>query len=294
LPHVHGLALECERSVPGNDEAPSNSRQITCQVFGYAIGEVVLARIATQVPKGQHNDRETRRLCAVCSVTWKEARAHPPRSCRPEENQERRHAPPDPTPAVRYGGAPAERGDGLGGCARNVELIDPHRLLDVLDLPLAHILEGDRQLAADLIVDGTGNEHATRLGQRLQPGRDVDPVTVDPVLVVDHIPQIDADAKQHAATLRHPLVTRRHPGLDLDRALGGADHAGKLSHDAVAGGVDDPPTVPADQRQDHALMGLEVPHGGGLIRVHEPAVAGDVGGKNPGEPTPYRGLLVHG
>jgi hypothetical protein len=56
-------------------------------------------------------------------------------------------------------------------------------------------------------------------------------------------------------------------------------------HYAVAGGVDDPPTVPADQRQNHTLMGLEVAHGGGLVRVHEPAVAGDVGGKNGGEPT---------
>ena len=60
-----------------------------------------------------------------------------------------------------------------------------------------------------------------------------------------------------------------------------------------AGGIDDSPTVPADQRQDHALMGLEVPHGGGLIRVHEPAVANDIGGKNGREPTLNRGLFVH-
>ena len=56
LPGIHGLVLECERSVPGNDKASSNLRQITCQVFSYAIGKVVLARIANQVPKGQHDD----------------------------------------------------------------------------------------------------------------------------------------------------------------------------------------------------------------------------------------------
>ena len=56
LPGIHGLALECERSVPGNDKASNNLRQITCQILGYAIGKVVLARIATQVAKGQHND----------------------------------------------------------------------------------------------------------------------------------------------------------------------------------------------------------------------------------------------
>ena len=145
----------------------------------------------------------------------------------------------------------------------------------------------------DVVVNRTGHEHATWLCQRLQPGRDVDPVSVDPAFVVDHISQIDTDAKQHAATLGHPLVALRHHGLELDRALSGADDAGKLSQDAVAGGVNDPPAVPADQRQDHALMRLEVPHGGGLVLVHESAVAGDIGGKNSGEPTLYRRLFIH-
>ena len=40
-------------------------------------------------------------------------------------------------------------------------------------------------------------------------------------------------------------------------------------------------------------MGLEVAHGGGFIRVHEPAVAGDISRQNGGEPTLYRGLFVH-
>jgi len=31
-------------------------------------------------------------------------------------------------------------------------------------------------------------------------------------------------------------------------------------------------------------MRLEVPHGGGLVLVHESAVAGDIGGENRGEP----------
>jgi len=110
---------------------------------------------------------------------------------------------------------------------------------------------------------------------------------------VNHISQIDPDAKPHAATLSHPFVALGHQGLNLDRTLGGADDTGELSQYAVAGGVDDPPPVPADQRQDHALMGLEVAHGGGLVRVHEPAVARDIGGKNGGEPARYRGVFVH-
>src|SRR5262245_34301425 len=40
-------------------------------------------------------------------------------------------------------------------------------------------------------------------------------------------------------------------------------------------------------------MRLEVPHGGGLVRVHEPAVASDIGGENRGEPAVDQGLLGH-
>ena len=38
--------------------------------------------------------------------------------------------------------------------------------------------------------------------------------------------------------------------------------------------------VPTHQRQDHGLVALEVADRGGLVLAHEPAVAGDVGGKN--------------
>src|SRR5439155_19259909 len=120
---------------------------------------------------------------------------------------------------------------------------------------------------------------------RLQPGGDVDSVTVGSGVVVHHAGRIDADANPHAAMLGHALVALGHHGLDLDRALGRGDDAGKFSQNGVAGGVHDPPTVPADEGQDHVLIHLEVAHRGGLVLVHEPAVAGDIGGKNGGEPT---------
>ena len=141
-------------------------------------------------------------------------------------------------------------------------------------------------------MDRARDQHAPRLGQRFEPRRDVDAVAVDPLVVVDHVAQVDADAEAHAAGLGHARVARGHHGLDLHRALGGADDAGELGHDAVAGGVDDPPAVAADQRQDRALVGLEGAHGGGLVVVHEPAVPGDVGGEDGGEPTLHRGLLL--
>jgi hypothetical protein len=178
--------------------------------------------------------------------------------------------------------------------AWNHDPIRSYGLRDVLELPLARIHERKRQLAGDVIVDCTRHEHATGLGERFQPSRDVDAVTVDSGVVVDHIAQIDAHAKPHASMLGDAFVALGHHGLNLDRTLRRGDHAGKFSQNAVAGGVDDPSTVPADERQDGALMRLEVAHGGGLVLVHESAVAGDIGGENGGKPTVHRGLSAHG
>src|SRR5439155_21240278 len=47
LPGIDGLALERERSVPGNHEAAGESRQIRRQIFRHAIGEVILVRIVS-------------------------------------------------------------------------------------------------------------------------------------------------------------------------------------------------------------------------------------------------------
>ena len=293
MPCVDGLALEGERRVPGDHEASSESRQVRRQVFRHAIGEVILVRIAAEIGERQHDDRETRRLRAVGPLAWKQPRAYPPASHGREKSQQRHQAQDDPTPTVSRSYASEGRGPWYERCAWNQDPIRSHGLLDVLELPLARIRESERQLAADVVVDRTGHEHAARLCQRLQPGRDINPVTVDPAFVVNHISQIDADAKQHATTFGDPLVALGHHGLELDRALSGTDDARKLSQDAVAGGVNDASDVPAYQRQDHALMRLDVPYGGGLIRVHEPAVASDIGGKNGGEPAADQGLLGH-
>src|SRR3990170_7466276 len=108
------------------------------------------------------------------------------------------------------------------------------------------------------VVDGLRDEYPARFSEPFEPGRDVDAGAVDPGLVVDDVPEVDADAEQHPAMLGHLLVARRHHALDLDRARGRADHAGKLGEDAIAGRVDDAAAIPAHQRQDHGLVALEV------------------------------------
>jgi hypothetical protein len=60
-------------------------------------------------------------------------------------------------------------------CAR-ADSVGADRLGDVLELPLATILEANVQLAFDFTADLFGNQDAARIGDSLQPDSNVDPV----------------------------------------------------------------------------------------------------------------------
>src|SRR5262245_18265986 len=159
------------------------------------------------------------------------------------------------------------------------------RPLDVVQRIRPERVEFHLERMAHLVEHRAGDADAAGIRDLMKPGRDVDPVTVDPALVVDHVTQIDADAKKHAARRGRVLIASGHDGLDLDPAPGGTEHAGELGHDAVARGVDDAPAVLADHRQDRRLVTLERAHRGSLVLRHEAAIAGDVRGEDGGEPT---------
>ena len=94
-----------------------------------------------------------------------------------------------------------------------------------------------------LIVDGSGDHHATGLGELLQPRRDVDPVAKDVGTVHHHIAQIDADAKPHLVRMGRVRILTGRFLLNLDRTLHGLDDAGELGDDGIAPGVDDAPIM---------------------------------------------------
>jgi hypothetical protein len=50
------LTLEGERSVARDHEAVADARQIGGEVFGYAVGKIVLARIIREICEGQDYD----------------------------------------------------------------------------------------------------------------------------------------------------------------------------------------------------------------------------------------------
>ena len=69
------------------------------------------------------------------------------------------------------------------------------RLGDVLELLFAPVLEANVQLALDFAVHLLGNQDAARIGDPLQPDRDVDPVAKKiAVSPDDNLPEIDPNA----------------------------------------------------------------------------------------------------
>ena len=88
--------------------------------------------------------------------------------------------------------------------SRRHQLEGAHRIGDVLHLLLALVVEARADLAPHRAVHRVGHGDAARFGQPLQPRGDVHAVAVHrAVRLLDHVAQVNADAKAHLAILRH-------------------------------------------------------------------------------------------
>jgi hypothetical protein len=166
-----------------------------------------------------------------------------------------------------------------------VQAVDRDRPGDVLELRFAHGLEGDLELAAELLVDGAGDADAARLGELLDARGNVHPIAEHVAVLDDDVADIDAESEQDLAVRRHVGVAPGHALLDLDGAGRGIHQAGELDQHPVAGGLDDSAAVPGDRRVDELdPMRPEARQGAGLVKLHQPAVTHHVAGENRHQP----------
>src|SRR5262249_34042247 len=84
--------------------------------------------------------------------------------------------------------------------------VDPDRSCNVLEVLGAEILEIEINLVGDPIMDHFRNIDAARLGQRLDPRRDVDTLTEDVARLEDDVAEIDPDPHRDAWVGRKRLV----------------------------------------------------------------------------------------
>ena len=137
--------------------------------------------------------------------------------------------------------------------------IDPHRPRDVLNGPLAEILEGVSQLVTDLLVHRPGNANPARFGQCLKACGDVDAVTKDVVAIRDDVAEVDPDTKPNAPLVGNLHFAVEHAALHLNGAAHRVDDARKLCKQPITGGLDDTAAMPLDLRVDQLpSMRLEI------------------------------------
>jgi hypothetical protein len=119
------------------------------------------------------------------------------------------------------------------------------------------------------------------LGERLQPGSDVHPLTEDVVLLGDHVPEVNPDPELDPLLRRDVRVPRGHSPLHLHGAPDGVNHAGELGQQAVAGVLHDPARVLGDLGIDQLTeMGLKPFVRPLLIRPHQARIPRHVGGED--------------
>src|SRR6516225_402695 len=167
-----------------------------------------------------------------------------------------------------------------GRCAEN-DSIGAHGSCDVLDLLLAEIVKGEVEAVAHLLVRRGAEADPARLGQRFEPGGDVDAVAENVAILDDDVADIDAHAKFDVPLCRCRGVTGEHLPLHLDRTAHRIDDAGELGEEAVAGRLDDATPMLGDfgiaqftanrsQRRERALF----------VLAHQPRIAGDIDRQN--------------
>jgi hypothetical protein len=158
----------------------------------------------------------------------------------------------------------------LSGRAKN-NAVGPHRAGDVLDQPLAHILEGEVEFVAHLIAHDAAGADATWIGQRFEAGSDVDPVAEDVAILNDDVADIDAHAEFDALFRRDAEVTCRHFALHFDRAPDRVDDAAKLDEQSIAGGLNNSATMFLDLRvAELAADRPQLGEGTFFVPAHQP------------------------
>ena len=108
--------------------------------------------------------------------------------------------------------------------------------------------------------------------------RDVDAVAVDgAVVLLHHVAEMDADAKQHPAILGKRARSLAERALDRERAVDRAGGAVEDGEHRVAGHVDDAAAVGVDLAAKDGARAVERRDRAALVRAHQARIAGDVG-----------------
>jgi hypothetical protein len=115
----------------------------------------------------------------------------------------------------------------------------PHRISNIFEGLLSHIITGNLDLAPDLPIGIIGHADPARFGDALKARSNINPIAKDIVVFNDNITDVNADAKFNPLDLRYIDIVFGHAALNFDRAAYGIYDAAELDESAVPGILDD-------------------------------------------------------
>jgi hypothetical protein len=131
--------------------------------------------------------------------------------------------------------------------------IDADRLTEILYPSLSPVLKRQVGMALQLITDAPADIDLPWLRQAFEPSSNIDAVSVDILIVGDHIAGIYADAKPEAPIGSDPGAQLRQFMLDIERAINRVDCAVELDQEPVSGGADQAAAMLGDLGLDRVL-----------------------------------------
>jgi hypothetical protein len=160
----------------------------------------------------------------------------------------------------------------LGRSLTDAEAKRSNWVRDVLDQLLAQVFKDHAAVMAQVIAHAPGDADLAALDQPLQPSGDVHAIAKDIAFLEHYVANIDAYPKAHPLPFRLALVGFLQRRLDLDRAANRVENAREFGQYAIAGGVRDPTSIPADELVDYGATSGQRRHRRFLVALHQATV----------------------
>src|SRR5262244_1701425 len=156
--------------------------------------------------------------------------------------------------------------------------VNTNRSGNILDCLLAHIIELEAEFVLYLVVNHARHHNAPGLSQRLKARRDVDPVSINIVVIDDDIADINTYAELNSFLSWQLCSALNHGVLNVDSAAYRIHDAHKFDKHTVARRLHDTSTMLCNFWIDQFLpMGFELAQRAFLVSAHQPTITSDIG-----------------
>ena len=151
----------------------------------------------------------------------------------------------------------------------------PDRAFDVLHLDLAHVLNAIGYLVPDLVTCRPRNTDPAWFGMSLQPGGDVDAITMNVIALDNDVAQIDPNSELEV--VRFGLRELLQRVLNLDGTIDRIDDRAEFGQETVACRLEHPPSMALQCRLNNTFENsIKLCPGPRLVAPHAKGITDDI------------------